>query len=55
MAEDKLLKVAYAVVDKKGKIIFDGEVLVYKTKTHANQVAVKEDGETVQRVSIYAA
>lgn len=55
MGEDKLMKVAYAIVNKKGKIVFDGAVLVFKTKTLANEAAVKEDGEIVKKVSIYEA
>lgn len=51
-----LLKVAYAILDKKGRIVFDDPgALIYKTKKEADSWVEIEDGETVKKISIIAA
>jgi len=56
MAKDKLLKVSYAVLDKKGRIAVDaGSLIIFKTKALATDCAFPEEGETVKKVSIYEA
>lgn len=62
MTGTNLLKVAYAILDKKGKLAVDeaGGLLIYKTKRGAQDAIIEETGEdetteTVQKVSIIVA
>ncbi len=57
MRGDKLLKVAYAILDERGKVILsdDKVILIFKTKNEAKFELQPGEGETVQKVSIYAA
>jgi hypothetical protein len=53
-----LLKVAYAILDKKGRVVVDDldALLVYKTKIAAQNNLLEDDAtETVQKISIIAA
>ena len=49
-----LLKVAYAILDKKGRVAADGEngLLIYKTKRGATAVVYEDENETIKKVSI---
>lgn len=51
---DCILKVAYAILDKKGRVIFadEGAVLIYKTKIAAVNAVIDKDEETVKKVCI---
>ena len=66
MVGTNLLKVGYAILDKKGRIVVDedGGLLIYKTKRAAQEAIFEEYNEetgedetteTIQKVSIIAA
>ncbi len=57
---DCLLKVAYAILDKKGRVVFATDdadnskdyALIYATKTRAQNNCIPEENETVGKISI---
>ena len=55
MTGTNLLKVAYAILDKKGRIVVDDEdgLCIYKTKRKASDFLYADEEETVKKVSIY--
>ena len=57
MKADKLIGVAYVLVGATGEFLTDadGDLFICKNKKTATKWMIKENGETIKKISVYEA